>query len=170
MCNCSPDMSVGDVKVRKSIAATALELTSTTTGKLLCDPFLFTADNAVISNDGGNGKLVQVTLTETCSTATPIKGDIRLLFFAPAGTAIAPGTLGATFINASPGKWLGTVDIVAADYKEVGTVAQAVLHPNLELFSGANDQDITVIALTNGTIDYAAAATLTLSLVVKQDF
>ena len=170
MCQCSPDMSVGDVKIHKSLSATSLVLASTTTGKLLCDPFLFTGTDAVLSSNGGKGKVLQVNLKETCSTGTPIKGDIRLMFFAPAGAAITPGTLGATFLNGSFAKWLGTVDVAAADYKEVGMSALATIHPDLELFSGDNDSDITVIALTNGTIDYATGATLTLGLAVKQDF
>lgn len=164
----SPDMSVGNVVIKKTLAATGVSTASLAAGKVLCNPFLFEGDDAVLLTAAGKGELVQVQLLET-ATATPIEGDIRLHFFAPNDAAISPGLVAADFAFITPEKWLGYVDIVNADYATAGAYAQATVFPKLHLFSGADNSKITVVAVTNGAIDYASGVALSLSLAVKQN-
>lgn len=166
----SPDMSVGNVIIRKKLAASGVSTATLATGKLLCNEFLFEVTDAVLLSAAGNGELVQVQLTET-STGTPIAGAIRLHFFAPNDVAITAGMVAGTFVidAADIEKWIGSVDIASADYKTVGEYAQATVFPDLHLFSGADNSKITVVAVTNGSIDYAAGVELSLSLAVKQN-
>lgn len=169
MCCESPEMSTGSVVIKKTIAATSLSLTSLAAGKLLCDPFLFEGDNEVLLSAAGKGELLQVQLTETAA-GSPITAAIRLHFFAPNDAAIIPGSIDGTFSVGAPSKWIGSVDIASADYVTVGVYAQATVFPKLHLFSGAANSKITVVAVTNGSVDYATSAALSLSLAVKQNF
>lgn len=165
----SPDMSVGNVIINKTLAASSVSTASLAAGKVLCSPFLFEGNDAVLFTAAGKGELVQVQLLET-ATATPIEGDIRLHFFAPNDAAISPGSVGMDFtVAAAPEKWIGYVDIVNADYVTAGAYAQATVFPKLHLFSGADNSKITVVAVTNGSIDYASGVALSLSLAVKQN-